>query len=70
MEIAFELLLMLVRFLAEVFFQFFGELILQMVFEALAELGIRCLSKPLRIPNLPPGWLWLDTYFLERWQAH
>lgn len=61
MDIAFELLLLIIRFLAELFFQFFGELILQMVFEALAELGIRCFSKPLRIPR-PPAWLAVVGY--------
>ncbi len=56
MDIVFEALLVILRLLAEALFQFVGEVILQLAFEALVELGLHWGRKPLHLPRLSP-WL-------------
>jgi hypothetical protein len=50
------------EFIFEALFQLIGELVLQVVFEALAELGIRGLRAPFRKP--PNAWLAAFGYVL------
>ena len=61
MEIVFELLHVAGQFLTEILFQFVGELFLQIAFEALVELGLRSVRKPLRLSN-PDPWLAVVGY--------